>query len=422
VDIMGRYRLGEPIGAGATARVFEVVDTVLEREAAIKVFRSVECDDDQGDDQAARFEEEVRLLSSLVHPHLVPLYDAGIEDEHRFIVMPLVRGTTLAKSIADEGPLPPRDAKAIGTAMADALAYVHARGIVHRDVKPSNILLAEDGTPYLADFGFAHSEESPALTATNCVVGTAGYLSPEQAEGRSAQPASDVYALGLVLLEALTGRAAYSGTLIERATANALRPPSIPAGFGPEWFATLTAMTARDPADRPTAAAAGELLSRVEEEPPEVTAFADTMELPAVRAEIPVAPPRRRVASLGAAALLAAAVVGLGVESQWLAFGTPGTGGARQNTVSGTEDAGTGAGSSPPAPAPATPLTPPSSGPATTPTTAPSTTPSTPSTSTTTQQPATQLIPRSCQPAAPGTGKGHGKHKCQTDGGQNNSG
>ena len=414
MDIMGRYRLGEPIGAGATARVFEAVDTALDREAAVKVFRSVDCDDDQ----AARFEEEVRLLASLVHPHLLPLLDAGIEDEHRFIVMPLVRGTTLAKAIADEGPLPPHKAKAIGVALADALTYVHARGIIHRDVKPSNVLLAEDGTPYLADFGFAHSEESPALTATNCVVGTAGYLSPEQAEGRSAQAASDVYALGLVLLEALTGRAAYSGTLIERATANALRPPSIPAGLGPEWFATLTTMTMRDPADRPTAADARKLLSRVEETAPTITTFADTMEIPAVSLPaaavppaLPTPAPRRRLASIGAAALIATAVVGLGAESQLLAFGTPGSGN-RQNTVSGTEDAGNGAGATPATSAPSS-----STAPATTATSsAPpaSRDPSSPSPTTpTTRQPLTQLVPRSCQPAAQGDeGHGNGKHKC----------
>src|SRR4051794_4571499 len=130
MDVTERYRLGRLIGQGATAYVYEAVDTVLEREVAVKVFRYP----DVGDSLSQRFAEEVRILTSLVHPHLLPLLDAGGGgDEQRFIVTPLVRGTTLAKAIS-QGPVAPREVKRIGQAVAEALAYIHACGIVHRDV------------------------------------------------------------------------------------------------------------------------------------------------------------------------------------------------------------------------------------------------------------------------------------------------
>ena len=279
MDVTERYVLGRLVGEGATACVYEAADTALDRDVAVKVFRTADLGEVVEDGHSERFREEIRILTSLVHPHLLPLYDTGRDaDGRRFMVMPLVRGSTLARLTA-RGPVPPREVKRIGKALAGALSHIHVRGIVHRDVKPSNVLLDADGTPYLADFGFAHAVDGPALTATNCVVGTAGYLAPEQAEGLTVPPVADVYALGLVLLEALTGERTYRGTPMERAAANALRPPNIPARLGPGWLKVLRAMTAWDPAVRATAEEAGVLLELGEDELPEVTAADDTMEL-----------------------------------------------------------------------------------------------------------------------------------------------
>ncbi|GAA2063993.1 hypothetical protein GCM10009839_89260 [Catenulispora yoronensis] len=434
MDVGERYVLGRLVGEGATACVYEAEDSVLRREVAVKVFR-----DGNPGGNAQRVSEEVRILTALSHPHLLPLFDAGRSaDGQSFIVMPLVRGTTLANMVA-RGPVGPREAKKIGTALAEALSHIHARGIVHRDVKPSNVLLAEDGMPFLADFGFAHAEDGPALTATNCVVGTAGYLAPEQAEGHATTPAADVYALGLVLLEALTGERTYRGTPLERAVANALRPPVIPARLGPGWLETLRMMTARDPSERPTAAEAGRLLAAAEDTLPEVTAQDDTMMLTPVLVSAPVPVPvpvpvlasvpvpapvpvlasapvsepvsvpvkassRRRLTALGAAGFAALTVLGLGVGTDWLAFGAAGP--SRPAAPVTTAPPGAGpAGSRPPTPAPAT---------------APAATPSatSPRPAGTTSAPVVQQHPADQVLNAPTTcrsdkGNGHGKHKCQ---------
>ena len=342
MDMGERYVLGRLIGEGATAHVFEAEDTVLRRVVAVKVFRDV----DIGNSTSERIDEETRILASLNHPHLLPVYDSGRgEDGHRFIVMPLVRGITLAE-LAALGPVEPQQAKRIGKALADALSHIHSRGIVHRDVKPSNVLLADDGTPYLADFGFAHAADGPALTATDCVVGTAGYLAPEQAEGLPVTPAVDVYALGLVLLEALTGEREYHGTPLERATANALRPPGIPARLGPGWLKVLRTLTARTPSARPTADEANLLMNAGEDVLPEVSASDNTMALPvadlwsgsSVGAAEPgyIAVPsaaacsdradgagrlraHRRLAALGAVFFTSVAIVSVGAD--WLTSG-----------------------------------------------------------------------------------------------------
>ncbi|NUR59558.1 MAG: protein kinase [Catenulispora sp.] len=456
MDVGERYVLGRLVGEGATAFVHEARDTLLERTVAVKVFRDV----DLGDSRCERISEEVRILTALTHPHLLPLYDTGRDaDGRRFLVMPLVRGTTLAR-LAARGPVPPHEVKRIGAALAEALSHIHARGVVHRDVKPSNVLLDHDGTPFLADFGFAHAEDGPALTATNCVVGTAGYLAPEQAAGAAVTPAADVYALGLVLLEALTGERAYRGTPLERAVANALKPPAIPARLGAGWLAVLRALTAREPSARPPAQRVPELLAGAEDELPRVTALDETMELTPVLAVVPdhpipavtVAPrgddasdtasptglvgsggsgggsgrsdvpanaaagtvtrPRptpRRLTTVGAVALAATAFLGLGAGTQWLSSGAGATPTDRSTpppapSTSATPGAGA-AGRQSPAPTPS-PVT-------------GSATSSAPGTSafpaSNVQRPADQVLTGSAKCHSGddgGHGNGHGKHKC----------
>jgi eukaryotic-like serine/threonine-protein kinase len=242
-----RYRLTEPLGCGGVADVYRGVDESLGRAVAVKVFRP-EAGPELGEQR--RFEQEGRTLAALQHPNLVTLYDAGVEYDRAYLVLQLVDGDTLGERLR-HGPLVPAEAARIGAALADALGCAHTHKVVHRDVKPSNVLLDGHGGVYLTDFGIARMIDAPAITATGLLVGTAAYLAPEQVTGQGAEPASDVYALGLVLLECLTGRRVYQGGVAEVALARLTNPPQVPENLGARWHALLTAMTAREPADRP---------------------------------------------------------------------------------------------------------------------------------------------------------------------------
>jgi len=252
----GRYRLGRVLGRGGYARVYEAVDTSLGRTVALKVI------DGEGADpsDAARVRSEIRLLASLSHPSLVTLYDARLAESPAYLSMELIAGPTLSDLIA-KGALPGPDVARAGAEIAEALAVIHARGIVHRDVKPSNILIrpaahaGEKPRATLADFGIAALVGATHLTRAETVVGTAAYLSPEQARGMPSAPASDIYALGLVLLEALTGARAFGGrTPHEALAARLVTAPEIPAHIPDAWREVLKRMTAVDPAQRPDAA------------------------------------------------------------------------------------------------------------------------------------------------------------------------
>jgi serine/threonine protein kinase len=200
--VLGRYRLTSPLGAGAFASVWLAVDERLEREVAVKIIPKRRV-------IAARFEREVWAAARLSHPAIVTLYEAVAEDDAAYLVSELVRGLTLEEALVG-GQLSDRDVVAVGVALCDALAYAHAEGIVHRDVKPSNVLVPSNppsATPpaKLTDFGVAYAIGGDSLTATGDVVGTAAYMAPEQAAGRRAVPTSDLYSLALVVYEALTG-------------------------------------------------------------------------------------------------------------------------------------------------------------------------------------------------------------------------
>ncbi len=278
----GRYRLGRLLGRGGYARVYEAVDTALERTLAIKVIEG------EGADPAdvARVRSETRLLASLSHPSLVTLYDARLEASPSYLAMELIAGPTLTDVIA-RGPLAEAEAARIGREIAEAFAVIHGRGIVHRDVKPSNILLRPAAHPgespraTLADFGIASLVGATRVTRADTVIGTAAYLSPEQARGMPAAPASDVYSLGLVLLEALTGSRPFaSRTPHEALAARLVSAPEIPASLSPPWREVLERMTALDPAKRPDAAGVMAAMKPLASAPIEAPRTAATAPMP----------------------------------------------------------------------------------------------------------------------------------------------
>ncbi|GAB2960023.1 serine/threonine-protein kinase [Saccharothrix stipae] len=245
--LAGRYELAGTLGVGGMAEVRHGWDTVLRRAVAVKVFHPT-ADVDAG----RRFDNEARTLARLSHPGLVSVYDAGSSGNTAFVVLQLVEGRTLRARIAD-GPLSVAEVRVLGARLADALAYVHEQDVVHRDVKPSNILLDGDETPYLADFGLAHLAGSTRFTRTDQLVGTAAYLSPEQVRGGEIGPPSDVYSLGLVLLECLTGRREYPGGDVESAVARLHRPPAVPDELPADLVRLLSLMTSLSVRRRPTA-------------------------------------------------------------------------------------------------------------------------------------------------------------------------
>lgn len=241
-----RYRLVEQLGAGGLADVYRAEDLVLERQVAVKVVRGATTDD------AQPFAKEIAALARLGHPGIIRLYDGGTHDGVAYLVMEYVEGRPLDNVIATEGPLDRGRTRAIGHAVAQALAHAHDVGLVHRDVKPANILIEPDGRTRLTDFGIARVIDE-TLTNTSVGLGTAGYLAPEQVESGSVGPAADVYSLGLVLLECLTGARAFPGTLTESTIARLHRDPPVPDTLPKRWRSLLTAMTHRDPRRRPAA-------------------------------------------------------------------------------------------------------------------------------------------------------------------------
>jgi serine/threonine protein kinase len=265
-----RYQILALIGSGGMASVYRAHDEFLDREVAVKLFNAPLGEIAEVSSQ----EHELQVLARLNHHGLVTLIDAGIvahKDPARsrmYLVMELITGSTLKELIASRA-LSGREIAQIGFDLAEGLQYIHSNGVTHRDVKPANVLMVTYGgtddrpRAKLADFGIA------SLTGTVAVddgvtVGTAAYLSPEQAMREPIEAASDVYSLGLALLECFTRTPEFPGTQLESATARLIRDPVIPETLSPQWSALLTAMTTRVPSDRPTSAQAvtalGELI------------------------------------------------------------------------------------------------------------------------------------------------------------------
>jgi serine/threonine protein kinase len=308
--VAGRYVLGDVLGTGAMAQVRQATDLLLERQVAVKVFR-----EDLDDDSAERARSEMRTLAVLSHPRLVGIHDAGTrEDGHPYLVMELVDGPTLAQCCID-GSLTPQRLASIGADLAEALSYVHSQGVVHRDVKPANILLAQDGAK-LTDFGIARIVDGARHTGTGLTIGTAPYLAPEQVTGAEIGPPVDVYALGLVLLEGHKGHREYDGNAVEAAMARLHRTPVIPATLSAPWPDLLAGMTALDPKDRPTAVQVARILRDAPAPAPAPTQVLRTTVLrtTAVPSLVTTRPTRRNPIALACAAaavlLLGALVVG----------------------------------------------------------------------------------------------------------------
>jgi serine/threonine protein kinase len=247
--LAGRYRLLEVVGRGGVADVHRAVDELLGREVAVKLVRS-----DSPDPAAVeRFTAEMRTHAGLSHPNLVTVLDAGVTGARPFLVMELVEGRTLAEAVTDE--LSVEAVASLGADIAAALAHVHAQGVVHRDLKPANVLLGDNGRVALSDFGIARLMEADhGHTVTGFTIGTASYFAPEQVTGSAVTPAADVYALALVLIEAVTGRRVYPGPPAQAALARLQQEPPLPEHLPPAMSALLRRMTATAPQARPAAA------------------------------------------------------------------------------------------------------------------------------------------------------------------------
>ena len=252
----GRYRLLELLGEGGMATVYRARDTRLDRDVAVKVLRP-----EYGRDAAfvARFRQEAQAVAGLSHPNIVSVFDYGTDPAGPFIVMELVDGEDLASVLRERGALPATVGARIAQGVVDGLGAAHARGIVHRDVKPSNIILDRSGRVRLLDFGIARAFSEAHLTLPGTTLGSVHYFSPEQARGEPVTAASDLYAAGLVLYEMLTGRRAFGGdsaasVAVARLTSDPPRPSSIRAEVPAALDAIVSRALARDPRDRFTSA------------------------------------------------------------------------------------------------------------------------------------------------------------------------
>jgi serine/threonine-protein kinase len=249
--IAGRYRLEDVLGHGGMSEVYRAHDLELGRRVALKLLAP--------DADSARFEREARAVASLAHPNVMQLYDYGEDDGRPFMVLEFVPGGTLEERLAAANgrPLPDSESQAIAAGIAAGLAHAHARGVVHRDLKPANVLFDDDGRPKLGDFGIARlAAGEGTLTEAGTVLGTAAYISPEQAAGAPATPASDVYSFGVILYRMLTGRLPFeSSDPLELVMMHRdLPPPPVtdlrddPPG---RLESTATAALQKDPAERP---------------------------------------------------------------------------------------------------------------------------------------------------------------------------
>ncbi len=263
--IAGRYRLKEPIGRGAMGTVWCGWDEVLDREVAVKELRISEgLPEEERAKAYQRTHREARTAARLSHPGLVTVFDVAEEDGCPWIVMELVHARSLDQIIAQDGPLSPPRAADAGRQLLAALATAHAAGVLHRDVKPSNVMLTENGRAVLTDFGIATFQGDPRLTQTGMVMGSPGFTAPERIQGNAATPASDLWSLGATLYAAVEGHGPFDqagGAITTMSAIINTDPPTAPiaAGLG----AVIDGLLRRNPADRPDAATAARMLGAI---------------------------------------------------------------------------------------------------------------------------------------------------------------
>ncbi|OBG33481.1 serine/threonine protein kinase [Mycobacterium sp. E3198] len=287
----GRYRVESRIASGGTSTVYRGLDVRLDRPVAVKVMDARYTGDDQF---LTRFQLEARTVARLKNPGLVAVYDQGLDARHPFLVMELVEGGTLRELLAERGPMPPHAVAAVLRPVLGGLAAAHRAGLVHRDVKPENVLISDDGDVKIADFGLVRAVAAAGITSTSVILGTAAYLSPEQVRDGNAGPRSDVYSAGILTYELLTGRAPFTGdsalSVAYRRLDTDVPPPSAAIdGVPPQFDDFVLRATARDPGDR--YADAVEMGADLE-------AIADELALPAFRVPAPRNSAQHRSAAL----------------------------------------------------------------------------------------------------------------------------
>jgi len=254
VEIAGRYRLEGRLGYGGMSTVHLAVDQRLERQVAVKLLADHLADEPTF---VSRFQREAQAAARLVHPNIVQVFDSG-QDERTsqyFIVMEYIEGASCAEILRDDGWVEVDEALAIIEQACEGLNYAHRHGVVHRDVKPGNLLRAREGEVKLADFGIAKATEQSSITQIGSVLGTAAYLAPEQARGEEAGPSADLYALGVVTYQLISGRLPYEATSLTELALKQQReaPPTLDtlvAAVGPELAEAVAISLALDPRDR----------------------------------------------------------------------------------------------------------------------------------------------------------------------------
>lgn len=261
--VAGRYRLLSEVGRGAAGTVWRAHDVRLDREVAVKEVHvpAIMSERDRRD-RRERALREARVAARLSHPGAATVHDVIEADGSPWVVMELVPGRSLARLLAEEGPLPPGRVAQLGRTLVGALASAHAAGIVHRDVKPANVIVTPAGTAVLTDFGLATLAGDPQLTQTGMVMGTPGFCAPERIRGAPASPASDLWSLGATLYAAVTGRGPFDAHGSPLATLAGIvhDDPPAPPGAG-QLGLVIRALMAKDPAGRPDAATAAAMLA-----------------------------------------------------------------------------------------------------------------------------------------------------------------
>jgi serine/threonine-protein kinase len=275
-----RYRVDTMIATGGMSAVYRGLDLRLDRPVALKIMDSRYAGDHQF---LTRFQREARAVARLKDPGLVAVYDQGIDGQHPFLVMELIEGGTLRELLRERGPMPPHAVAAVLGPVLGGLAVAHRAGLVHRDIKPENVLISDEGEVKIADFGLVRAVAEAKITSTSVILGTAAYLSPEQVATGDAGPRSDVYAVGILAYELLTGATPFTGdsalVVAYQRMDNDVPPPSqVIAGVPAQFDELMAHATAREPADR---------YANAQEMGAELDAIVDELGLPQFRVPAP---------------------------------------------------------------------------------------------------------------------------------------